>query len=70
MTIERLQEPDYRALKMLAHCGNVATADLLVTGVSPTRIKSYKRDGLISEVLYCSVDSHFKQGEIRLIFPH
>lgn len=52
MRVKQLQGPDYRALKMLAHCGNVATADLLVTGVTPTRINSYKRDGLISEVLY------------------
>lgn len=52
MKIKQLQGPDHRALKMLAHCGNVATADLLVTGVTLTRIKSYKRDGLISEVLY------------------
>lgn len=52
MRIKQLQESDHRALKMIAQCGNVTTADLLRTGITLTRIKNYNRDGLICLVPY------------------
>ncbi|HOA81276.1 MAG TPA: hypothetical protein PKK61_09480 [Defluviitaleaceae bacterium] len=52
MRIKRLYDSDYKALRMLAFCGNATTNDLLVTGITKTRLINYKNDGLIKQIFY------------------
>lgn len=52
MYIRRVNENDYKVLRLLGDCGHVATNTLLWCGISASRIKYLRRTGLICSHTY------------------
>lgn len=52
MYIRRLNENDYKVLRLLGDCGHASTSTLLWCGISESRIQSLRRAGLICSHMY------------------